>query len=227
MNDLVTLEDVKNSLPKNLKCTVTQDLVDKLNSLQDPEICNSIRESFISYNSILLQGKYKLSDYLNAIMYVTYKSMGHTNRDSYIKTFPDRYAELVAKGTPLKDIDALVSIYSKGKLVTNLLERVHIPVWLLNQDAYQKAINTQVELMTSARSEMVRMSAADSLLKHLAKPEIKDNAINLNINTSGSQLDELKDAITQLAQQQKSLIEKGVSAKTIAEQKIIEVSLDE
>lgn len=226
MNNLVTIDSIKDSLPKNLKCTITQDLVDKLNNINDPEICKTIKDNFITFNSILTEGKYKVENYIDAITYVTYKMMNYTNRDAYIKTFPKRYSDLIAKGATIKEIDSYVAMYSKGKLVTSLLERCYIPSWILNQDIYQKAINTQAELLQS-RNEKVRFMAADSLMRNLAKPEIKDNPINLNINTNNNQLEELKETIAKFAQMQRDSIIQGTSVKEIAESKIIEVTPDE
>ena len=99
-------------------------------------------------------------------------------------------------------------------------EQSLIPSWILNQDAYQEAINKNVQLMRTAKSEKVQAMAADSLLKHLAKPEVNDTPlINIDMR-QGSGLDELKEAITSLAKKQKELIEGGVSTKEIAEQKL-------
>ena len=115
-----------------------------------------------------------------------------------------------------------VAAYHKNKLVNSIMEQAVIPTWLLNQDAFQSAINKLVDLMSNARSEKVQAMSADSLLKHLAKPEVKDTPmINIDMRQN-SGLDELKSAIASLAQKQKELIESGVSTKEIAEQKIYE-----
>ena len=100
------------------------------------------------------------------------------------------------------------------------MEQSLIPSWVLNQDAYQKAINTQVRLMTEAKSERVQAMAADSILTHLAKPETEAPLINIDMR-KGSGLDELKDALTSLAQKQKELIMNGVPTKDIVEQVLV------
>lgn len=96
-----------------------------------------------------------------------------------------------------------------------------VPTWVLNQDIYQKAINTQAELMTTANSEMVRMQAANSILQHLAKPKEAGPLVNIDMRES-SGMNELKDALQRLAQQQQDLIKSGVETKEIAGQRIIE-----
>lgn len=225
MSNLITVDQIKQAVPKQLKSSINQNIADIFNTLvkNDPIIAKQIKDNFITYNTVLTTGKYKMEDYLNAICYVTYKLMGLSNRDAYIKTFPNRYAKFKANNISLRDLDAYVSMYHKGKLVTSILEQSLIPTWLLNQDAYQEAVNTQVELMRTAKSEMVRATAANSLLTHLSRPEPKDNSLNININSSGSIIDDLKDSIVKLAKQQQELITKGVSTKEIAEQNIIEV----
>lgn len=168
-------------------------------------------------------GRYKIEDYMNAVAYVSYKLMGYSNQDSYFRTFPDRHANLVAKGTSAKDISSYVAMYNKNKLVNNILEQSLIPIWILNQDAVQKAINTQVEIMSDGNnSAIARTQAANSLLTHLAKPK-ETAAIQLNIGTEESSgLKDLRSAISDLANQQKKLIEGGVTAKEIAEADIVE-----
>lgn len=225
MADLITIDEVKKALPPNLRSWANQGFVDKLNNINsDPLIASQIRENFINYSHILNEGKYKTEDYLNAVMYVSFKLMGYSNQDSYIKAFPQRYSNLVANGATMKDISAYVSAYAKGKLVNQIMEQSIVPSWVLNQDAYQEAINKQVELMRFARSERVQAMAADSLLKNLAKPEaIQGPLINIDMQES-SVLKQMKESILELAKVQKEAISKGqTTAKVVAEQNIIDV----
>lgn len=224
-----TPELIRSYLPNNLKSFVSDELVNKLNTLSsEPEAAQEIRENFISYTSVLAEGKFKLDDYLNAVTYVTFKLRGYNNREAWKRTFPDKWNQYyVIQGMELKDIDSLVASYSKGKLVNLIMEQTVIPVWLYNQDAYQEAINTQVRLMRSASSERVQMMAADSLLNHLKKPETAaENKLSININT-GSVIDDLRDNIKKLAETQQNLIKSGVTAKEIAEQEIIDADYSE
>ena len=145
--------------------------------------------------------------------------MGLTNKDAYINTFPQRHQQLVARGASAKDISAYVAAYHKGKLVMAILDQAHIPMWLLNQDVYQKAINVQVDLMKNAQSELVRTQAANSILTHLAKPKdaVPQVAIQINQNTG---MNELMDAMAALAEKQVNMIDRGVTAKELAAQRI-------
>ena len=221
--DKFDLEDLRAIVPIKLQTAVTQDIVDDINSLNsdDPEAASNIRDNFITYLDVLQEGKYKLTDYLNAIKYVSFKLMGKTNRDSYRYTFPERFRRMKESETPEKDIDSVISAYNRTKLVNKIYEKTIIPSWILNQDAYQEAINTQVKLMRTANSERVRMMAADSILNHLKRPEnIQQAQLSINVNT-GSIIDDLQKNMLKLVESQQNMIKLGVSPKDIAAQRIV------
>lgn len=223
MSTALTVEQVEKALPANLKNAATQAFTDHINNIvSDPLVAEQVRNNFISYTSVLKDGKFKTEDYLHAVTYVSYKLMGDTNQDAYFKTFPQRHAALIAKGTSNKDISAYVSAYNKGKLVNLILEQTLVPSWVLNADIYQRAINTQAELMIHANSEKVRCDAANSILTHLAKPKEAGPLINLDMRQDTG-MNELKDLLTSLARKQRDMIQDGsVSTREIAEQHIIE-----
>lgn len=218
----LTLDNVKRAVPAKLKDSIEQSFVDKLNNLaNDPIVADQIRNNFISYAHVINDGKFSIEEYLSAVKYVSFKLMNLTNVDSYARTFPQRYAGLLAKGTSQKDIASYVSAYNRGKLVNLILEQTLVPSWVLNQDIYQKAINTQAELMNNAKSERVKCMAADSILKALAKPEAAGPLVNIDMKES-SGINELKQALVELAANQKKSIEKGIlTPKNIVEAEII------
>lgn len=219
---MLTVQQVATALPPNLKSSATQQFVDQINNIvSDPIVAEQVRDNFISYTKVLQEGKFKTEDYLHAVTYVSFKLMGMSNQDAYCRTFPQRHAALVARGTPAKDIAAYVSAYHRGKLVNLILEQSLVPSWVLNQDAYQKAINTQVDLMTNAQSELVRTQAANSILTHLAKPKEAGPLVNIDMREN-SGMNELKNMLVDLATKQRELISNGVPTKAIAEQPIIE-----
>lgn len=224
---MLTRDQLEQALPPNLKGAATQQLTDRINNVvTDPIVAEQIKENFVSYTSVLKDGRFKTDDYLSAVTYVSYKLMGLSNQDAYMRTFPKRYQALLAKNTSSKDIAAYVSAYNKGKLVNLILEQTLVPSWVLNQDIYQKAINTQLELMTTAQSEKVRTEAANSILTHLKRPEVK--SINLNLGTQeNSGLAELKGMLTQLAEKQIEAIQSGTPTQLIAAQPIIDAEYSE
>lgn len=204
-----TIEDVRKAVPSHIRSSISQSLVDTLNNIaNDPFIIEDIRNNFISYSAVLKEGKFKIEDYLNAVAYVSFKLMNNTNEEAYAKTFPQRYAALIAKGTAKKDIASYISGYNRGKLVNLILEQTLVPSWVLNQDLYQKAINVQAEMMQTAKSEKVRVEAANSLLTHLSKP--KEGSFQINIGeTENTGMREMRDMIRQLAVQQQMAIQSG------------------
>ena len=219
---MLTRAEVQRALPVTSKFTVTQQMVDHLNMIgQDPLLLENLRDNFVSYTSVLQDGRYKAEDYVTAVTYCTFKLMGLSNQDAYMHTFPNRHATLVAAGKTKKEISAYVAAYSKGKLVQAILEQAVIPVWLYNQDVYQKAINVQAKLMISAESELVRTQAANSLLTHLAKPKDSVPLINIDMRPS-SGMAELQNMLAALAEKQVNMIDQGMTAKEIAAQRLVE-----
>lgn len=220
---MLTVEQVTKAMPVSLKSSVTQSYVDRINNItSDPIVAEQVRNNFVSYTGVMRDGKFKTDDYLHAVTYVSWKLMGDSNTDAYFKTFPQRHANLIANKTSTKDISAYVSAYNKGKLVQLIMEQTITPSWVLNQDYYQKALNVQADLMMNAVSEMVRTTAANSILTALQKPKEVGPLVNINLaETSG--MAEMKDMMAKLAAAQVTAIESGVSTKDIASMNIIDV----
>lgn len=219
---MLTVQEVAKALPANLKNAATQALVDKVNAIvSDPVVAEAVRENFITYTSVLGEGKYKAEDYLNAVVYVSYRLMNHSSKDAYCMTFPQRHADLVARGASSKDIAAYVAMYNKNKLVNAIMEQTLIPSWVLNAPLYQEALNVQADLMHNAQSEKVRSDAANSILTHLTKPKESSAGINIHLQeTSG--MNEMRELLKQMATKQMEAIESGTSTKDIAGQRIFE-----
>lgn len=221
-----TVELLQKTLPSNLRTSATQGMVDMLNNVSNnQQEAELIRENFLGYTAVLSEGKYKTEDYLNAVKYVSFKLMKCSNEEAYVKTFPQRYQRMVKDGVKPKDIGAYVYAYSKNKLVNRIMEQTMVPSWVLNQDIFQEAINTQASLMRDPDvSPKVRSDAANSLLTHLAKPKEAGPLINLDMrDTSG--MKEMKELLVRMAQQQQGLIKDGVTAKDIAGAVIIDVEV--
>lgn len=218
---MLSKDEVVSAVPTHLRSNITDDFVNKVNSVStDPEVAEQIRNNFVSYASILREGRFKTEDYLNAVAYVSFKLMGYNNEESYARTFPQRHAALKARGASNKDISAYVAAYNKNKLVNLIFEQTFIPTWVMNQDIYQEAINTQADLMMNARSEKVRSDAANSILTHLKKPEKKEVDLNIGVQENTGMVD-LKNLLTDLAERQQQAIEQGLTTREIAHQPLI------
>lgn len=220
---MLSLDLVQKAVPANLKNGITQQLVDNINNIStDPLTAQTIRENFISYTGVLKDGKFSTEQYMNAVAFVSYKLMGHTNQEAYFKTFPQRYQDMVSAGKTQKEISSFVSIYAKGKLVNLIMEQSLVPTWVLNADIFQKAINTQAEIMNDAAvNPRDRVAAANSILTHLAKPKEVGPLLNIDMREQ-SGVNELRDLLGKLATKQVEAIGNGESVQDIAGSRLFE-----
>lgn len=205
---MLTLQEVQDSLPTGQKGHITQSMVDQLNSLsKDPEEARYIRENFVSFSQVLSEGRFKLGDYVRAVMYVSHKVMGKSNLEAYKATFPERYQQMVADGRQPKDIASYVAAYNKGKLVNLVYERAMIPTWVLNQDMFQSALNVNYEIMNDVNeSGKVRVEAANSILTHLKKPEANKAELKVEIGMNDG-MKALETRLAEMAETQMKIIE--------------------
>lgn len=222
VSDPFTAEELKEALPENLRRNVNQSLIDQINTtLSDPDLWESYRDNLISYSSVMKEGKFKLSNYIDAVKYVSHKLRNLTNQRAYALTFPDKMQRWASQGVSAKDQSSYISAYNKSKLVNLIYEQTLIPTWVLNQDMYQQALNTQAELMLSANSEMVRTTAANSILQQLKPPETQKVELDVNVKEDSS-IDQLRKATLDLAAQQRKAMQAGqMNAQEVAHSKII------
>ena len=218
----LTVEQFKSALPDKVKKSINQELIDQINTtLSDPEMYEAYRDNLLSYTRVMADGKFKVSSYVDAVRYVSHKLMGCTNIEAYTKTFPDKYARFIQQGVSAKDIASYVTAYNKSKLVNLIFEQTLIPSYVLNQDLYQKALNVQAELMTTANSEKVRCDAANSLLTHLKMPETQKVELEIGVKEDSS-IAALRETTLALARQQRLMMESGaMNAQEVAHGKLI------
>lgn len=223
---MLTKDELIEALPPSVQGGVSDALINELNQvITDPDFRESFRDNMVSYNRVLQEGKFKLSSYLNAVMYVSYKLMGYNNMDAYSLTFPQKFKQWLASGKTNQTISASVAMYNKSKLVNLVYAQAVIPTHVLNQDKFQEAINHQYFLMKNAASEKVQSDAANSLLIHLKPPEEKNINLNVGLEETDS-IKELKNVIFELAQTQNKAIEaKTVTASQIAASRIVEAEV--
>jgi len=227
---MVELDTLKRMLSKNSRRNITQSTVDTINNLttkDGEQFTEAYRENFVGYLSVLKSGEYKISDYMNAVRYVSYKLMEYSNIDAYCLTFPDRYSKLLEQYKSIGNekkirevkVSSYVSMYNKNKLVNAILDQSMIPSSVINNSVYQEAVNTQRVLMLTAKSELVKTQAANSLLIHL-KP-LETAKIELDIGFKKDDvIEDYEKAMRAMVQKQKELIAAGADVKTIANAKI-------
>ena len=225
----MTIDQFKAALPPQIKKSINQDIIDSINnSLHDPEALAIYKENLVSFTSVLREGKFKLSSYLSAVRYVSFKLMGSSNQDAYIKTFPDKYQRFLREGVAPKDIASYITAYNKSKLVNLIFEQALVPTHILNAPLFQKALNVQAQLMMDDNvSPKVRCDAANSLLTHLKPPETKKIELDIGLKED-STIQILRESTLELVEQQKKLLAAGATALDIAQSSlIIESTLEE
>ena len=218
----LTTEQFKQALPDKVKKSVSQELIDQINTtLSEPELYEAYRDNLLSYTKVMADGRFKVDQYISAVKYVSHKLMGATNIEAYSKTFPDKMQRFAAQGVSAKDIASYVTAFNKSKLVNLIFEQTLIPSYVLNQDLYQKALNVQAELMVSANSEKVRCDAANSLLTHLKMPETQKVELEIGVKED-SAIAALRATTMELARQQRLMLEAGaMNAQEVAHSRLV------
>ena len=220
--EYMTRDQFERCLPPRVRKSLTDDMLDHINKILEstPER-EAYKENLLSFTNILSESRFTLKNYLRAVRYVSLKLGGDSNIVAFAKTFPERHEKMVKNGWAEKDINSQVSTWNKSQMVAKIFEQSLIPHWILNQQYYQMALNTQVELMTQAKSEKVRSDAANSILTHLKMPETAK--VELDIRTSeDDSISELRKVTMELAQMQRKQIQAGaLSAQDVALQKIV------
>lgn len=227
IDNIMTIDSVREMLPNTMRASVTQNIVDLLNTAANkPEDLEFIRDNFITYSDVIYEGKFKLESYLNAIKFTSFKLLGKNNREAYSLTFPEKYREMIADGKPASEISAYISAYSKTKLVTLLHEQMIVPDWILYRDIYNKAVKKNYDLMFDEDvSPTVQQKAAECLMRELKRPEEASKVdIKIDNSTKVSFVGQLEEAMNLLAQKQ---VESGKSASELISNNIIEGEYEE
>lgn len=227
----LTLDVLRDIAPKKSRSNITQALVDKINGWDDdPKLLGAYKENVLTYMSVMRSGKYRISEYMNAVRFVSYKLIGHNDVDAYAITFPERYQRLIDSGDSRSKIGAYVSIYNKGELVVKIMEQTIVPSHVLNAPLHQEALNIAMKIAVKGRSEVARVQACNTILANTKPPETTKIELDLGIKESDAVLD-LKASLADIASIQLDSISKGqVSVKELGalkpkEEEIIDVEL--
>ena len=221
--EMITKEQFLRVLPAHVRNRVDDDMLDSINNHLSTDAARAqFRDNLISYTSVLKDGRFKLTDYVSAVKFVTFQLLGDSNVVAYAKTFPDRYQELVNKGASDKTISSYVCAFAKNKLVALITEQSVMPAFVFNQDKVQKAINVLADLMANENvNPRDRVAAATSLLTQLKPPEVAKVQLEVGVKED-SAIAALRAQTAILAKQQQDLISAGVlNVKTVANTAIV------
>ena len=202
---------------------VNQEILDLINlSLDEPEERENFMDNLVSYTYVLSQGKFKMVSYINAVKYVSFKVAGLNNKESYKRTFPEKYVDFHARGVASKDIASYITAYNKSKLVQLIYAQTLTPCYIINQPLFQRALNVQAALMLDTSiSPKVRSDAANSILTHTKAPETQKVELDVNVAEDKS-ISDLRAATNELVEKQKELIAMGTPVIAIAHSQIID-----
>lgn len=217
----LTVEEFRQALPDKMKKSVSQALIDQINTtLSNPEEFENYRNNLVGYTSVMRDGKFKIEQYLDAVRYVSFKLLGASNIEAYMKTFPDKYNKFVADGVTAKDIASYVTAYNKGKLVNLIFEQTLVPVHVMNMDMYQRALNEQMILGLTAKSEKVRSDSLNSVMTQLRPPDVKKFELDVSVKEDNS-LNVLKNSMMELVAAQRLALQSGaMNAQEVAHQRL-------
>ena len=218
----MTEKEFIQALPRKCKKSINPAIIKSVNeAMSDPDFYESYRENLLSYGKVMADGRFQVPKYLDAVKYVSFKMMGKSNKDAYAMTFPQKMIRYNASGYSDKHVSSYTTTYNKSKLVALIYEQTLTPSWILNQDLYQQALNTQAELMLTARSEKVRADAANSLLTHLRQPESQKVELSVGIREDSS-IQMLRDATLALAaKQRESILARQYTAEEIGHSPVV------
>lgn len=238
MAEEITVEKLMDTVPKHAKRFITEEVVALLNRLQSEEgeaFAEAYKQNFISHTRVLNTGEFTMKDYINAVKFVSYRLLQHPDIDAYMLTFPDRYAKLMerwrAEGLEDGDIRAnkispYVSMYKKNALVVKITEQALVAPHVLNAPMFQQALNIQMEIAMTARSEQVRSMAAESVMKYTKAPEVAKIEMDVAIK-GGDEVAALRDEMARLAELQLKQIEsKNMTSKDVAHSKLLPEPID-
>jgi len=217
----ITGTDVKKAVGLPVPDAMACKIADSLNLEESKVMRYAYLKNIEALNPVLRNAGASIPEYTAAVQFVTRLVTGEAPFEAFKALFPEQVKDMYRKGLSEKEMQREVKAYHTSQLVADLLEQSIVPVHLMYQDIYHKAIGAQVILMNTAMSEMVKMNAAKCLLEVLRPPE--KFQMEVEVKAGGSVIEELQATTRKLAEQQKKLLEQGASVKDLAEADIIEI----
>lgn len=218
-------EKLKSKLPATLVETLPDDFFDNVNKLVSNDVqADMVLETVKNYMHLVAEGNYSYTDYLHAVLFVTFKRTGCNQKEAYRRVFPDRYARLLGDGQGT-NISSYASAYAHNKLVVSLEKCFQYPDYVMNYPARGEVLKQMYELTFDAKLDKDKVAAGKVFLDATKPPEEFDNITSAIVQNS-SVVDSLKQHMALLVTQQEGMLRSGVPVKTILSNKIIDVTKD-
>ena len=167
-----------------------------------------LKDNILSYAKILRDGTNKVSDYLNAVKFITLKNADFTTREAWEATFPDRYTRMVTEGRSEKHINSAATMYARTALVAKLLEISQKPLWVFHAGYANEALEKAYELMTDSTStKFIQLQAASLILDKVQVTEAQK--IDVEVTTNDASLELIMDAAKRIDEQSYNDMVKG------------------
>jgi len=219
--DHITFDDLQQAFPSR-KNSITQEVVDVINaSTQDPEFQGtSLLKDAITYEAVLQRNKASILEYVNALKFCAFMiSLEDNYTEAYKRVFNDRAfvkerANQPTNSVKYKELTSAASRYRRTKLVVDILTVSQAPLEMMFGGARMQAVGVLADLMMSAQYDKDRINAAKELL--LATKGADNMKIELDVGIKeNSMQDMLHKQLSELASNQKALLESGVSIGSV------------
>lgn len=205
MGELLTIDEVKQAMPKK-KNFITQEAVDIINaSMNDPEFQGeSLLQTASTYEAVLKGARASVPEYLNAIRFCAYMTTNDSNyTEAYKKVFADRdfvkeRINLPTTHPKYAELTSAASRYRRTKLVTDILTASQVPLDLIFTGHRYKAIGILADVMENGRYDRDRINAAKELLAATKGPENMKIELDVGVSES-SAIQQLNDQLAEIA----------------------------
>lgn len=232
MGTELTLDLVQSQMRPNQRLTISEETVAEIQKLaENPDYGEEFLDCYLDHLNIFKENPGRSHEqYLCAIKFFSLVEADNSLTDAYIKLFPSRYEDR-KKNFPFNKQNKEImrseaSRFNKSVLVNEIRRVATIPIQLIHRHLLHEAILEQAELMRTARSEMVRQKASETLIRELKPAE--DNVIKLEVDDNTSSIiDELHKATKALAVEQHGRVIAGMEIKDISKSRIISANVVE
>lgn len=202
--NLERIEDVKESikaiLPEGISEANKEAIAVEVSAQIDESIPRDIRESYkenlISFSSMVQEGqKVRMTDYLSAVKFITYRNSGLSITESYKLTKHKEVSQAILEGVSEEKIENRAKAYSQNKIVKQIQSNSQMPLHMVYGDYIVDGINRMHKIiMTGSNRDAI--NAFDSLARNIMPKNDIEIKVEANL---------LDDKLKALSEMQKNV----------------------